>query len=83
MKTIVTDDHMLFTFESGSNQFNAADCKFINQITVQMGYEKDCTNLYLSGSDPILLDHYPELMYFRDLMFMMKLVMVCIMYYVL
>ena len=72
LKSIVSDDHMLFTFETGKNQFNKADNKFINQIAIQMGFEKDVVNLYMSGSDPILIDHYPELCYFRDLLFMMK-----------
>lgn len=75
MKNVVSDDHMMFTFEKG-NSFNDADNLFIDQICIQMGYEKGHANAYLTEIEPILLDHYPEIAYFRDLIFMLKLVMV-------
>lgn len=75
MKNVVSDDHMMFTFEKGSS-FNDADNLFIDQICIQMGYEKGHANAYLTEVEPILLDHYPEISYFRDLIFMLKLVMV-------
>ena len=54
LKSIVDDSHMLFTYEL-QNQFNQADHMFIDQICIQMGYEKGMTNTYLTGTDSVLL----------------------------
>ena len=75
LKKIVTPDHKLFSFEHG-NEINIADKRFVDQICLQVGFERGLPLEYLTGQEEILLHHYPELGYLRDLCFMFKLVMV-------
>jgi len=75
LKATVTPDHKLFAFEHGC-EINIADKRFIDQICLQMGFDRGLALEYLTGQEDVLLHHYPELGYFRDLVFMFKLVMV-------
>ena len=75
LKTTVTPDHKLFAFEHGC-EINIADKRFIDQICLHMGFDRGLALDYLTGHEDVLLHHYPELGYFRDLVFMFKLVMV-------
>lgn len=75
LKKVVPEDHMMFQWEHGCECGNA-DKMYIDQLCVQMGFDRGAENLFVSGLDPFLLDHYPEIAFFRDLVFMFKLVMV-------
>jgi hypothetical protein len=41
-----------------------------------MGFQRGKEKQYITGKDRNILDHYPEIAHFRDLVFMFKLVMV-------
>jgi hypothetical protein len=74
MKKVVPSDHMLFTFNN--MECSVTDKKFIDQICLQMGFERDLECDYITGADSVFIDHYPEIAFFRDLLFMFKMVMV-------
>ena len=74
MKKIVSSDHMLFSFEN--MDCSTTDKMFIDQICLQMGFERELEIEFITGSEETLLDHYPEIGYFRNLIFLFKLVMV-------
>lgn len=67
--------YLLFNFNSTAECTNA-DKAFIDQICVQMGFNRGVEKNYIAGIDELLIDHYPEISFFRDLIFMFKLVMV-------
>jgi hypothetical protein len=75
LKKIVDDDYMLFNFETG-NKCQVAERRFIDQVCVQVGFERGHEIQYITGVDQLILDHYPEIGFFRDIIFMLKLVMV-------
>ena len=75
MKKIVPSDNMMFKFHNG-NECSAADMKFIDQLCLQMGFKRNNEIGYMTGIQRALLDLYPEIGYFRDLIFMCNLVMV-------
>lgn len=75
LKFIVADDHMMFRFDKGS-MCGPAETRYINQVSLQMGYELNREDVYISGELPDILENYPEIGYFRDLVFMFKLMMV-------
>ena len=74
MKKVVSSDHMLFGFEN--MDCSDTDKKFIDQMCLQMGFDRNLEIEYLTGEDEVFIDHYPEIAYFRDLIFLFKLVMV-------
>jgi hypothetical protein len=74
MKKVVNPDHMLFCFDG--MDCSDVDKKYIDQMCLQMGFDRDLELEYLTHEDEILLDHYPEVGYFRDIVFMLKLVLV-------
>ena len=65
---------MLFGFEKGNN-LGKGDAEFIDQICIQMGFNRESAIGYLTGVETELMDHYPEIGFFRDCVFMFKLVM--------
>jgi hypothetical protein len=73
MQQVVPRDHVVFQFES-SMQFGAAERDLLNQVCLQMAYPRSSELLprYLSGEEAIFLDDYPELAFFRDLVFLFK-----------
>ena len=75
LATVVPDSHLMFKFER-SNEVDTADKLFIDQVCVQMGFTRDMEKEHLTGVNLNFLDHYPEIGFFRDLVFMFKLVMV-------
>jgi hypothetical protein len=75
MRKLVPDDHMMFRFEV-SNEISVADKMFIDQIALNLGFKRNLELEYITGVNPVILDHFPEIGYFRDLVFMFKLVMV-------
>jgi hypothetical protein len=75
LKTIVPPENWLFRFQDGL-QMCTADKRYIDQLCVQMGFTRGMECTYITGDNALILDHYPEIGFFRDLVFMFKLVMV-------
>ena len=75
LKLIVHDDHVMFRFDRGS-ECGSAETRFMNQICVQMGFELGREDEFITGELPDILEIYPEIGFFRDLLFMFKLTMV-------
>jgi hypothetical protein len=72
-KKVTQPDHVLFQFEKGMNM-SAGDVQLLTQISLQLGFSRQPENLarYLSGEDRSLTDLYPELGYFRDIVYLFK-----------
>ena len=73
------DDHYVMNFHA-SECVSAGDSLLVNQLCVQMGFQRtDSTDhdaaMYISGRSPELLENYPELGSFRDIIFYLKLMM--------
>mmetsp|Transcript_15429 Transcript_15429/g.33214 ORF Transcript_15429/g.33214 Transcript_15429/m.33214 type:complete len:1344 (-) Transcript_15429:16-4047(-) len=71
----IRSDHVLFRFEQ-TMTFGSPERRLLNQLCVQMGFDRVNGNRgmarYFSGEDPALVDHYPELGLFRDIVFLFK-----------
>ncbi|KAJ1393230.1 hypothetical protein B484DRAFT_278952, partial [Ochromonadaceae sp. CCMP2298] len=74
LKKHVPPENWIFRFQDGM-QCGDADKRFLDQLCVQMGFERNCEAIYITGANMLVLDHYPEIGFFRDLVFMFKLVM--------
>jgi hypothetical protein len=66
-RTFVRDDHTLFGFEVGMS-FGAAEARLIGQVCLHMGFT-------LEEPFSTLMDNYPELGIFRDIVYLLKAVM--------
>ena len=75
LKRHTREDHLMFRFDV-SNECSYGDKLFIDQLCVQLGFARGREKEYITGVDRNMLDHYPELGHFRDLVFLFKLVMV-------
>lgn len=75
LQSVIPSDNYLFRFQDGMNSTDA-DRRYIDQICIQMGFDRGNEVSYITGTNMLLLDHYPEIGFFRDLVFMFKLVMV-------
>ena len=82
------DSHVIFKYED-SMGLGSGEAVLIDQLCVQMGfprgsedpeaghmYRPNVLARYLSGEDPIIIDNYPELGLFRDIVFTFKLLQV-------
>jgi hypothetical protein len=75
----VAEDHMVLRF-SEAEAVSAGDVRLVRQLCVQMGFRRSASPefdaaAYISGAAPELLDNYPELGMFRDIVFYLKLMM--------
>lgn len=70
----IPKENLLFRFNEGQDCM-PSDKKFIDQLCLQMGFLRGQEKQYITGVNRNLLDHYPEIGFFRDLIFMFKLVM--------
>ena len=73
-RTFVRDDHTLFGFEVGMS-FGAAEARLIGQVCLHMGFSLEEPFALLTGEDSTLMDNYPELGIFRDIVYLLKAVM--------
>ncbi len=77
-REITRDDHVIFSFEHTMG-FGPGENKFLGNLCLQMGFpgfnSSDILPTYLSGEDPVILDFFPELGYFRDIVYLMKAMM--------
>ena len=70
----------LFVLTSPALQVSAGDARLVRQLCVQMGFPRGVSPehdaaAYLSGTAPELLDNYPQLGVFRDIIFYLKLML--------
>jgi hypothetical protein len=74
LKMEVPPDNYIFRFNE-TKEVTPSDKRFIDQLSLQMGFDRGCESEYATGLNRAFLDYYPEIAYFRDLVFMFKLVM--------
>ena len=69
-------DHVLFGFER-SMALGGAEARLLNQLCLSLGYPRSLTERarFLCGEDMLLIDGYPELGSFRDLVFTFKVLL--------
>ena len=70
------DDHIIFKFEEGMD-LQPGDCSLLNQLALSTGYKRESQEpevlmRMLSGEDREILDYFPELGFFRDIVFYFK-----------
>jgi hypothetical protein len=75
LKKIIPPDNYIFRF-SETKEISTSDKRFVDQLSLQMGFDRGVEREYITGTSRAFLDYYPEISYFRDLIFMFKLVMV-------
>lgn len=72
---LVPADNILFDFTSESHHCSAMD-NLLQQLCWDMGFDRNVPSVnYLTGADPRILEFYPELGFFRDIMFTFKFLM--------
>lgn len=69
-KDVIKHDHIIFSFEESMLPGNVI--KLIEQICWEIGFPSESLPLYLTGDKTEVLYNYPELGYFRDIVFMFK-----------
>jgi len=70
LKDLCHDDHRVFEFEFHNDLGNLST--LFDQLCWEIGFPNKNLHLYLSGEQSALLDYFPEMRYFRDLVFMFK-----------
>lgn len=65
---------MLFRFER-TNQCATSDIRFVDQLCIQVGFPRGVEDAYISGTNTALLDNYPNIAVLRDMVFVLKLMM--------
>ncbi|KAL1523488.1 hypothetical protein AB1Y20_018426 [Prymnesium parvum] len=70
----VRDDHRLFTWGKPS-EFGAGELRLVAQVCAHLGFPSDKPAAYLAGTNLDLIELFPELANFRDLLFLFKLFM--------
>jgi hypothetical protein len=75
LERTIPKSNMMFRFHE-TNECSHADKRYIDQLCLQMGFVRGFEKQFITGTNQLLLDHYPEIGFFRDLVFMFKLVMV-------
>jgi hypothetical protein len=67
--------HTCFRFEANLS-LGAGDTALIDQLCIQAAFPRDRHAAYIAGDDPELLQEYPELRCLRDIVFLLKAMMV-------
>lgn len=72
----IQDDHIIYRFEI-SKEFGIAEQNLYTQLCDQIGFDKnwDVLPLYMTGEDSVLIDNYPEIAFFRDIVYLFKMMM--------
>lgn len=73
LRETIKDDHLLFQFETSSQPGNIL--KLLEQLCWEMGFPTTNLPLYITGEQPEILYLFPELRYYRDVVFMFKYLM--------
>jgi len=75
LKSIIPPENYIFKFNE-SRECSLPDRRFVDQLCLQMGYQRGLEKQYLTGTSRGFLDFFPEVGYLRDLVFSFKMVMV-------
>jgi hypothetical protein len=72
----IRDDHIIYRFET-SKDFGVAEQRLYTQVCDQIGFDKgrDVLPKYMTGEDSVLIDNYPEIAFFRDIVYLFKMMM--------
>jgi hypothetical protein len=78
----IRDDHILFRWEKEMETDTAA-CMLLDQVCLEIGFPREGPNFptkeyvshYLTGELPQVIDFYPELEVYRDIVFIYKFMM--------
>eukprot|EP01050_Picozoa_sp_SAG11_P029516 SAG11_NODE_8337_length_1027_cov_0.904095_2_plen_189_part_01 len=71
LQKILKSDHVLFQFER-STHFPETEKQYITQLCLNTGHPLQDVHRYFTGEDGDLLENYPDLAYFRDIVFIFK-----------
>ena len=71
LRNSLQEDHIIFRFET-SMDFGVGEKALMDQLCLQMGFPRDDLASYLSGENPVVLDNFPELGFFRDIVYLFK-----------
>lgn len=72
---LVRDDHFVFAWEH-SMDVGPPEEALLDQLCLQIGFERGHTAEYITGQRREVMDNYPELGFFRDIVFILKVFMV-------
>ena len=72
----IGDDHIIYRFEA-SKEFRLPERRLYEQLCDQIGFDKSpaVLPLYMTGEDSVLIDNYPEIGFFRDIVYLFKMMM--------
>lgn len=74
LRASLREQDIIFRFES-SMEFGQGERALLDQLCLQMGFPRgaqDDLPAYLSGENPLVLDNFPELGFFRDIVYLFK-----------
>ena len=71
LRNSLRDQNIIFRFEA-SMEFGAGERALLDQLCLQMGFPRDDLPAFLSGENPLVLDNFPELGFFRDIVYLFK-----------
>ena len=74
-RKVVRADHIIFAWEH-SMDIGIGEISLLDQLCLQIGFPRNLTAEYLTGQSREVLDDYPELAFFRDIVFILKVLMV-------
>ncbi|PRP79727.1 hypothetical protein PROFUN_12661 [Planoprotostelium fungivorum] len=69
-RELIKDDHVIFQFEQNMQTGNINT--LLEQMCWEIGFPSENLPLYLSGEQSEILYNYPELLYYRDIVFLFK-----------
>lgn len=69
-RDIIKQDHIIFSFEDSMQPGNVV--KLMEQICWEIGFPSENLPQYISGEKTEILYNYPELGFYRDIVFMFK-----------
>ena len=72
-QALIKDDHMIFKFDRTMEPGNIM--RLLEQLAWEIGFPVSNMPAYLSGEKREVLLNYPELVYYRDVVFMFKFLM--------
>ena len=70
----IRPDHIVFKFEESAG-FGYGEQLLLDQLALQVAFPRDDLAMCLSGENPVLIDHFPEIQFFRDMCFLFKCTM--------
>ena len=74
-RKLLRPDHVIFAWEH-SMDIGVGEIGLLDQLCLQIGFPRNLTAEYLTGQSREVLDDYPELAFFRDIVFILKVLMV-------